>query len=1120
MTDFFAQQWDILLFAYGAAFAVLAVFASVPRREAPGNALPWHWFSAFAALHAIHEWSLILEHSVGEWISPAPGIATLLFSFLLLLEFGRRAVAGAGSKLIPGAFAHLPLLLVIAVLSRDGAAEADPAIRLLVGLPGALLSAFAIRLHARARPPASQRPLRIAAVLLALYGATMLVGRHEAPWLPVITSARWFSVTGLPIEALRLLLAVGLAACAYAFARAQKPPHRDAVERAYPLRIRVTCAALAGVLVLTGVLSEYIGREASRAIRETMIERASSVANMLDPAMLAVLRASPHDERHPVVAETESVLTRAKNAFPSVEQVYLFTLQRGKYVFYASSESLQPGARPRPGDIYAGDGEPIDFQFFTHGRGLTAGPFSDQWGRWVVATVPALLDENTGRVRLALGLDISAATYARTISRWRLAGIGAGVLLILLILDFFSRHHQLWVSTLRLAEAEQRQRGLSGDLERRVHQRTRELADANAALLAEVREHQEAEAKYRALTEHLPAITYRVDLEQDARTTYISPQVAETFGYAPEEWIADPGLWLSLVCEEDRDLVRETVDRHNASGEPLNLEFRMRTRDGRIRWIRNSTRFQRDNYGRICAAHGVMLDVTEQLVAVQQLRAVGERYRMIFEHSPAGLFHYDRELRITELNDRFAALLRRRRGDLVGAGLAEMATAQLLPTLQTALEGGEGFHEGPHGFTALDPDTWLSLRTAPLHDENGAVTGGIAIVQDLSDRRRVEEERMRTQKLESLGLLAGGLAHDFNNILTAVLGNISQARQPDQAPGDTESALADAERAALRARDLTQQLLTFAKGGAPIKKLHDLAAVVREAAGFTVRGSASRCVYDIAPDTWKAEIDSGQITQVIQNLVINADQAMPRGGAITLRTRNRILAPAEFDGLPGGNYVEISISDTGTGIPERLIGRIFDPYFTTKQKGSGLGLTMCYSIVQKHGGHIAAESIAGRGATFRFLLPAAPEAVWTPSPEPAELETAPHGARVLVMDDERAILSLARRVLEKAGYAVLTAERGEDALRVHDEEQKAGRAIDLVILDITVPGGMGGRETLRHLRQRNPTLPALVSSGYAKDEVLAEFKNAGFSGMVPKPYRAADLLAAVREALSQATPTG
>lgn len=1112
MLNGLVQQLDFIYFVYGLAFAILTVFSSLPGRDFPdARRLPWLWLAAFAAIHAVHEWLEMVLLLLGTPETVVIRVVLLAISFILLLEFGRRANG------IPRALLWIAIAAVLVPVAICAAnhrwADCEALVRLLFGTVGAWLASAALWRAACAPGENAPGPLKAGAGVLALYGLAVgfVPSEHfSSAW----NDTTWLAITGIPIQLVRAICALAVAAAIWRYGIQHAPLYVKNASEHSPLRLQATIIALTIVVGTTWLGADYVGRRTSVDLRTSLMERATAIAQLLDREQLIALLESPHDETHPVVRAVEEQLTRAKRAFPDVEQIYLYAMQGPDFVFYACSESTIPEARIRPGELYEGDLSDDDFALFNASRPVVTGPFTDRWGQWVSAGVPALLDPRAHRpVRLALGVDISAETYYHAWRRARLAVLGAGALLALLILDFYSRHHRLGVAALRLAESERLLRRLSEDLERRVEQRTRELAAANAALQTEFAEHREAETKYRALTEQVPAITYRVELHPTPRTTYISPQLRDLLGYEPSEWIADPECWKRALHPDDAERVIAAVREADRTGTPQVIDLRMRANTGAIKWFRIGSRYQFDEHGRPVTVHGVMLDITAQVQTDARLKETGERYRLLFEHSPAGLFHFDPSFRITEVNSRFAALLGRRREELLGEDLAELATDDLCASLRTALAGGESYHEGPDGFRGMESDAWIGVRVSPLFGADRIVIGGIAIVEDMSERRRVEEERMRMQKLESLGLLAGGLAHDFNNILTAVLGNISIARQSAPTGSDIRDALQDAERAALRARDLTHQLLTFAKGGVPIKKRHDLAALVREAASFTVRGSASRCVYELAPDTWRAEVDAGQITQAVQNLIINADQAMPNGGTITLRTFNRVLKAGEVAHLPAGRYVEIQVSDTGVGIPDHVRSRIFDPYFTTKTKGSGLGLTMCFSILQKHGGHIGVESTTGVGTTFTLLIPASEG----PEPEPVAAEAAPREMsgreRILVMDDERPILALARRTLEKHGYLVLTAESGEEALRIFDAERAAGRAVDLAVLDITVPGGMGGRETLRRLRERDPQIPALVSSGYAHDEVMAQFKDAGFSGVIPKPYRVEDLLRAVRETL-------
>ena len=414
--------------------------------------------------------------------------------------------------------------------------------------------------------------------------------------------------------------------------------------------------------------------------------------------------------------------------------------------------------------------------------------------------------------------------------------------------------------------------------------------------------------------------------------------------------------------------------------------------------------------------------------------------------------------------------------------------------------------------------TILSFSRMPLKNEFGETIGLVVIGRNVTDQHHIEAERIKAQKLESLGLLAGGIAHDFNNILTSILGNITMIRQSrDGVLPENVELITEAEQAVIRARELTQQLLTFAKGGLPVKRPADVGRVVSDAARFAVRGSASRLELDIPPALWIADIDSGQISQVVQNLVLNADQAMPNGGVIEITAQNLELKQGNRFSLPSGTYVSVSVKDHGVGIPERNIGKIFDPYFSTKSTGNGLGLTTSFSIIKKHGGNLVVQSVVDKGAEFTFLLPGLPgqKLVETEVDGP---RASARDARILVMDDEEAILKITARILERAGFQVRVARHGMEALNLYQQAFEHGTPFDLVILDLTIPGGMGGKETFENLQQLDPKVKAIVSSGYSMDEIMARHEMFGFIGVVTKPYHRDDLIAAINQALGEVSP--
>ncbi|MHB9025735.1 MAG: CHASE4 domain-containing protein [Armatimonadota bacterium] len=385
------------------------------------------------------------------------------------------------------------------------------------------------------------------------------------------------------------------------------------------------------------------------------------------------------------------------------------------------------------------------------------------------------------------------------------------------------------------------------------------------------------------------------------------------------------------------------------------------------------------------------------------------------------------------------------------------------------------------------------------------------VARDITKTKKLEAELRKTDKLESLGILAGGIAHDFNNLLAAILGNLSLVKSQLPARSPLEQRLIDAEKASLRARDLTQRLLTFSQGGTPIKQITSVADIIREATDFALLGSRVRCQLSLPADLWPAEVDDGQITQVLHNLIINADQAMPSGGVISVRADN-LLVQEETLPLKQGPYLRIAVEDKGTGISDEALPKIFDPYFTTKQRGSGLGLATTYSIIKNHDGLVSVDSTPGEGTVFTIYLPASPAAeVHIKRLEPT---LRPGSGRILVMDDETIVREVIVDILEASGYETVAVADGQEALEQYRAAIAAGQPFDLVIIDLTIPGGMGGKETVSRLREMDPTVRAVVTSGYSNDPVMSDYAAYGFQGMLVKPFQVDDLQTLVSQLLT------
>jgi PAS domain S-box-containing protein len=416
----------------------------------------------------------------------------------------------------------------------------------------------------------------------------------------------------------------------------------------------------------------------------------------------------------------------------------------------------------------------------------------------------------------------------------------------------------------------------------------------------------------------------------------------------------------------------------------------------------------------------------------------------------------------------------------------------------------------------------IRARGEMVVDDTGTPEKIIGTVQDITEQRRAEADRielerqlLNIQKLESLGVLAGGIAHDFNNLLTGILGNLSMMRLNLPADNPLHDKIGRCEKAVHQATGLTCQLLTFSRGGDPVKKLFDLVRVIRDAVSFSLHGSNVAVEMKISDDLWPVDGDEGQIGQVLHNLLINADQAMPQGGIVRVEACNQRLALGQVSSLEPGAYVLVSVIDQGSGIPPENLDKIFDPYFTTKKTGTGLGLTALHSIVRKHGGQVLVSSRVGTGSVFRVYLPASPERGRAEGgAEYATSSPAPTGeGYILVMDDEEIIRDMAKEMLSLLGYRVETCSSGEEVIELYGCALKRGEKPAAVIMDLTIPGKMGGLEASAAIHALDSTAVLIVSSGYSHDPVLADFGKYGFSDSLAKPFRLEDLGAVLRRVL-------
>jgi len=558
------------------------------------------------------------------------------------------------------------------------------------------------------------------------------------------------------------------------------------------------------------------------------------------------------------------------------------------------------------------------------------------------------------------------------------------------------------------------------------------------------------------------------------------------------------------------------------TGQPkLGLLEKMPTTSGEIRWMRTDRVPYYDANGKIMGVIVFSVDITELKRVEEALANEKERLDVTLRSIGDGVITTDVEGRVVLINQVTEQLTGWTQAEAAGKPLTEVfhiineLTREVCENpVEKVLKTGQIIGLANHTvLVARDGTEYVIADSgAPIRDSKGQIIGVVLVFRDITKQQKIEEELLKVEKLESIGILAGGIAHDFNNILTAIIGNISIAKLSIDPAGTAYARLVEAEKASLQAKHLTQQLLTFAKGGAPIVKTTSIVDLIKESVTFTLRGSNVRCEFIIQDDLWPVEVDEGQIGQVLNNLIINADQAMPNGGLITVKAENVFVSTDDPLPLAAGEYVRLSIKDQGIGIPQEHLPKIFDPYFTTKQKGSGLGLATSFSIIKKHDGYINVETELGKGTTFYVYLPASRKAIVQQKVSDERLDIG-NRESVLVMDDEALIRDVTGQMLEIIGYVPAYACDGDEAIMLYKNALQAGCPFDAVIMDLTIPNGKGGKETIRKLREIDPNVKAIVSSGYSNDPVMANYQAYGFQAVITKPYKIKELSEILRKVL-------
>jgi PAS domain S-box-containing protein len=559
------------------------------------------------------------------------------------------------------------------------------------------------------------------------------------------------------------------------------------------------------------------------------------------------------------------------------------------------------------------------------------------------------------------------------------------------------------------------------------------------------------------------------------------------------------------IAEKIRECDREIL----ASGKEGRLEEWVTSRNGKKGLFDTIKAPFYDPDGKPLGLAGIARDITERKWVELTLCESEELFHTLCDSAPIGIFRTDVDGNYIYCSPGWVRITGMSVSEGMGMGWVKGIHPDDLEEQQKvwdeAITAEQIFSHEYRRLTPQGKTIWVRTLANPVKSLDGKISGFVGTMEEITELHQARQDMLKNQKIESLGVLAGGIAHDFNNILTIILGNVSLGRLQVNDPEKVTKQLEKAEKATVRAKDLAQQLLTFARGGEPVKKIIEVRGLLKETAGFALHGSNARGEFVLADDLWPVKADEGQLRQGIQNLVLNAIQAMPEGGTVTIRAENAISSSE------GKRFVKISVADTGAGISEHHLHRIFDPYFTTKQQGSGLGLATCYSIIRKHGGKIIATSTLGKGSTFHISLPASEqERVSVPNSQ----ITVSHGSgRVLVMDDEEDIREFTQALLTELDYMVESVENGTEAIDLFRKRKEEGTPFSAVILDLTIPGGVGGKEAIEKLLRIDPDIKAIVSSGYSTDPIMANYRDYGFSAVLVKPYRAQELSMVLQELL-------
>ncbi|MBN2545382.1 MAG: PAS domain S-box protein [Spirochaetes bacterium] len=612
------------------------------------------------------------------------------------------------------------------------------------------------------------------------------------------------------------------------------------------------------------------------------------------------------------------------------------------------------------------------------------------------------------------------------------------------------------------------------------------------------------------LISNLPGIVYLAELDTDRNLKFVSEGCYELLGFYPNDLVDNKEIvYDKLIHPDDKNYVQKQISDAINNNRPFLLVYRIIISDGNEKWVIDKGKPIFSNENELLAIGGFISDISDYKKIEKALQDEKERLSVTLRSIGDAVITTDINENVVLLNYSAENLTGWHNDEAFGRKLSEVFNVineetklsykdLLNDILNQKIQNDINSNTIIISKTGIEKT--ISFNISPINDKEDNIVGIVIVFRDITEKIKIDEEIRKIQKLESLGVLAGGIAHDFNNLLTLILGNINLAKYYCENNKELLELLQSAEKGVYNSKNLTDQLLTFAKGGEPVKKIGSINNIIQESVSFALRGSNVIYQFFIDQNLSLIDFDEGQLNQVFSNLAINSRQAMSEGGILKVISENYTISPNNKYNLKPGNYIRIIFEDNGPGISQQIISKIFDPFFTTKSSGKGLGLATVYSIIKKHSGAIEVESKESEGTKFIIYLPASTKNNKKLTNNKLENALSVGKGKILYMDDEESILRIAQKILAKLGYEVDVASNGFTTVYKYKNALKNTSPYDCVILDLTIPGSVGGKETLEYLLKIDPNVKAIVTSGYSNDTILANYKDYGFKGAIKKPF--------------------